>query len=497
MFKKVFMREASYTLDYIAQKHLGEATIGEFDFNKLSPEIARKNKQDVDRMVKLESKYKLIDYFDEIRLLTKTMWEDLYFNSFIIEMLLFEEAKLKNVILPNVPNRESRDEDEETTFEGATRECIETGTLFGVGKFDLSSAYPNMIINFCLDPQNIVQAKNEATIEIDGVFWEQSDGALLPDLVKKLITLKDNLKKERDKHPQDSEEFKKLSIKYDAIKAVVNSAFGVMGFQGFRVYNNNVASAIAFLVRDLLMYVKDNIEKQGFKVVYWDTDSVFCLTTDNISDSLNELVRRWAKEKYGKDDISIEFDYEGYFEKLFLLTKCRYYGLLKSKKGTKEEIKGMEMKRASSSKYEGTFQKELISKLLDKGTKEEILKWIRDEKKRIKTLPLEHIAFPCKLQNKKYKNLPIFIRAYNNSKELKGDFVVNKGEIFYYTYIKSNNPSKNALAFTVQDKEMLKNERIDYDEIIRRNIDSKARNIFVAMKWDERELDGQFQSRIF
>ena len=474
MFKKVFMREASYALDYIAQKHLLEPSIGTFVFSELSPEIRAKNIQDVNRMVKLEKMYKIIPYFDEIRLLSKAMWEDLCFNSYIIEMLLFEEAKIKRVILPNSPPKN----DEESTFEGAIRECLERGALFNIGKFDLTSAYPNMIRNFCLDPQNITD-KPEGAIKIDGLYWKQNSKALLPSLMDKLLVLKDALKNEVKKTSPDTEEAKTAQIKYDAIKGVVNSAFGVMGFPSFRIFNNNVASTIAFLVRELLTYAKDNIEKDGFKVVYYDTDSVFIKTTNNIAPQLNTLIYKWALDKYGKTSLSIEFDYEGYFEKIFLLTKCRYYGYLLTPKGVKNEIKGMEIKRSSSSKFEAEFQKNLIEKILNKETRDTVASWVRGERIRIKQLSLSHISFPCKISTKEYKNVPIFIRAYENTKKRYPKITIEKGELFYYTYVQ---PS-NVLAFTDKTQELLKNERIDYTEITRRNIDSKMIPIFEAMGW--------------
>jgi DNA polymerase elongation subunit (family B) len=475
------MREASYALDYIAQKHLNEQSWGQSKFNEVSEEVKKKNINDVNRMVKLEKLYQIIPYFEEIRVLTKALWEDLYFNSYIIEMLLFEEAKKKRVVLPNCTRNE---ENEESTFEGAIRECLESGALFNIGKFDLTSAYPNMVRNFCLDPRNITAKKSDKTIEVNGYNWEQNSTALLPSLIEKLLTLKDTLKKEVKKYTADTPEFKKAQIKYDAIKGVVNSAFGVMGFPSFRLYDNKVASTITFLVRDLLNYVTLQIRKEGYIVVYYDTDSVFIKTTENIAPKLNTLIRQWAKEKYGKDDISIDFEYEGYFEKIFLLTKCRYYGYLKTSKGVKTEIKGMEIKRASSSKYESEFQKNLIEKILNQDAKDNIIGWIKQEKERIKTLPLEQTAFPCKLSNREYKNIPIFVRAYNNTKALVPDFSVEKGEIFYYVFIDSPYPTRNVLAFTDKDKRVLKNERIDYTELIRRNIDMKTATIFEALGWD-------------
>jgi DNA polymerase elongation subunit (family B) len=479
LFKKIRMREESYTLDFIAKKHTGKGKEYHPDFTKLTEEVRLRNIGDVQILVDLEKQYKILPYFDEIRLMSKSLWEDLYHNSYIIENLLFEEAKKKRVVLPNCPVRGFEGDDE--GFEGATRECIKTGALFDIGKFDLSSAYPQMILNFCLDSQNINIDKEG--ILINNIYWKQNKEALLPSLIKKLLILKDTLKEELQNSSGTDEE-KKAQINYDAIKAIVNSSFGVMGHVGFRLFNNGVASTITFLVRELLMYVKDNIEKEGYKILYWDTDGLMIDNKEDISKRLNELVRQWAKEKYNKESISIEFAYEGYFDRLFLLTKCRYYGYLQTKKGLKEEIKGIEAKRANSSRYEKEYQKNLLEQILNKKTQEEIVNWIESEKERMKSLPLIDISFPCKIANKKYdKNVPIFIRAYANTKAIKPTFIVEKGELFYYIFLDHPSKERDVLAFTEHDQEFLKDYRIDYDKLTDRNINNKTENIFEAMGW--------------
>jgi len=481
LFKKVFMREASYTLDYIASKYLGAGKeYKDVDFSKIDDVVVKRNMEDVKLLAKLEEKYQLIDYYDEIRRLTKCLWEDLYHNSLIVEMLLFEEAKKKKIVLPNVPKTNTKED-----FAGAIREAKVKGVLSDISKFDLTSAYPSCILDFCLDSQNI---NNKEGVEINGVKFRQNRDALLPSAVAKMLSLKDKLKKELKNMQPNTEEYKTTKIQYAAVKGIVNSMFGVFGFERFRLYNPIVASTITFLVRDLLSYVIDNIEKQGYKVVYFDTDGIMIKTKENISDKLNELIKKWGREKYNKDDINIEFDFEGIFDKIFILAKCRYVGYLRTDKGVEKEIKGVEIKRSNSSKYEAWFQDTLIEMFFEGKSKDEIIEWVLQQKREIKNKPLIDIAFPCKIADRDYKNEPIFIRAYNNTQNIVPDFKVNKGEIFYYIYVKSNDPNRNVLAFTEDYQDFINREQIDWDEMIRRNIITKAENIFKAVKGSVLEI---------
>lgn len=321
--------------------------------------------------------------------------------------------------------------------------AYELGAFQGITKYDLSSAYPFAIIDFCLDPSNIypqnyppthITRKGFLNIE-DNCFHQNSD-ALLPTIVKQLIDLKSQTKQEVKKTPVDSENYTDICKKYDATKSVVNSAYGVMGNRYFRLYDKRVASATAFIVRDVLHYVKDRLERDlGLKVIYVDTDSVFVKTGNVITAVLNNLVKEWAQEKYRKNT-SIEFEYEGMFEKLLILAKCRYKGYVKNAKGElKPEIKGIEAKRKDSSRFMAHFQTILMDKIMDKEPKPKIISWIKGEISRIKTVPIEDIAFPCKLARRpeEYKNTPIFVRALNNTNKF-ALFHKKVGDIFYYIY---------------------------------------------------------------
>jgi len=384
--------------------------------------------------------------------------------------------------LPNKPK--VNEEEEETTFEGATREAEKSGLYEGIGEFDLSSAYPSMIANFCLDPVNIVydsdpidiiETNPKTDININGIYFNQNNKAMLPLVVKRMLVLKDKIKKEKEENPND----KYLAIKYDAIKGVVNSIFGVTGLKYFRLFNNQVASSITFLVRDLLMYVKEKVEFKGLKVIYWDTDALFINTKEDITDKLNEYIKQWALEKYNKKDISLVFERKGWYTSLFILGSCHYHGYMFGKKDP--VIKGIEGKRASSSKYEGGFQLKLLDLIHKKSSKEEIEKWIASEIERFKTLPLEEIAFPAKVGTKEYKNLPIFIRALNNTKNIKKSFSPNKGELFFYIFLNTGN--NEVIAFTENDKDFIDKKSIDWDAILKRSILTKIDKVFTALEW--------------
>jgi DNA polymerase elongation subunit (family B) len=508
MYKKIYRTEPSYALDAVCQKHLKEESYKKVDFSRLSDEIKEKNINDVKRMINLEKKFKIIEYYDELRRMSTCEWADVTWNSKILDMILLREAKQKGIILPSKHYGEGT-EVEEIGFEGAYRRC-NTGLYKNLWKLDLSSAYPMTIINFCLDIANI---KDEG-ITINKVKFYQNSNALLPTIAQKLINKKDILKAQLKSTNPETEEYQDLQVKYDAIKAVVNSLFGVCGLKIFRLFDYRVAAAITFLVRDLLHYVEDKLKEQGINVIYLDTDSVFIEATENPKDLCNDLVNQWAKEKYNKDRVGIEFDLEGQFEKLLVIALCHYKGYLRTKNGLKEEIKGIEARRKDSSTFIRIFQNTLIDKIMNEEPKEEIIKWINSEKERIKTLPLIDVGFPCRISKDvgTYKSIPVFIRALQYTQELLPSFQKNIGDSFYWIPIQSfgtstRKSSRNKSNKETGVKELQFSEKkvnkdvlcydsdnyahikdVNWTKIIEKSIVDKVEHIFLALKWDMSEI---------
>ena len=117
---------------------------------------------------------------------------------------------------------------------------------------------------------------------------------------------------------KNSEEYNRLDISYSSLKSLVNSLYGILANRYFRLFDNRIAETTTFLVRDVLHYVKDKVEASGCKVIYVDTDSVFYIGAEDLTDQMNEWIQDWAKNKYNNGNVLLTFAKEGYFEKLFI-----------------------------------------------------------------------------------------------------------------------------------------------------------------------------------
>ena len=516
-------RRKSYALEYVAQEELGTPLKKKIDFSVMSEDLKQRNFEDVHWMVEIEKKKNYIPLFNDIRILSKCLWEDMEANSKIIDQLLLQEAKKLNVILPKKPEYREEGEEipEEDKFEGAFRKAFKIGRFVQIGSYDLSGAYLYSGIDLCLDSTNImvnpegtipVRITDRETNEIKEILnIRQNSNALLPSLFRKLINEKVRYKELKKNTNPELPEYKDIEGKYEAIKAIFLSAYGCIGNRGFRLFNPKVAGMITSAIRDLILYVNTELKKLNFEVIYSDTDS--CMIQDggvDISNLLNELIQKWSMERFGKKS-SIIFDYIGNYESIFIIERCHYKGWLRQKSGLKEETKGLESKRKDSTTFMANYQGTLVDKVLAGESREVCLDYTIQKLIEIEKAPLENIAMPCKIApNKEYKNEPIFARALRYTKEIVKDFDPRPGENFYWIYVEPfgieekpgkktvkgiikdtiTKKSKDVMAFDLDHKNHIEllNISIDWQKMKERNILNKAETVFNAMKWDITEL---------
>lgn len=465
-YKKMFPHGiGEYTLDYILEHEFGEGKKHKItNFNILNEDLKMHNIEDVVNLSRIEEKHHLIDYYDEIRRTACCSWYNVYMNSRIINILVHRQAKKDSVILPSVKKHSKE------TFKGAYR--ISNPGLYTkiVRIADLNSAYPTMMIKFNLSPENV----GKEGLVINGVSFAQKEG-ILSRVAKILGKRKAELKKLKEKD-------KKFAPAYAAQKGIFNSLFGVCGFSSFALYKKEVAATIAFLVRDLLHYIIDNLR---LKIIFVDTDGVAYESEEDLTDKFNSLAKKWAKEKYNKV-IENVFEAEKPFIKLFNKANCHYIGQYAD--GT-YKIRGMEMKRSSSSKYQSWFQETLIKEFIFKDKSyTETKQWVENEKKRIKTLPLIDISFPAKNKGeykdfierdgKRFKKqLPIFVRALQNSKLKK-----RNGNLYYWLYITT--PEK---VIAIDDNHTIDKKIVDWVKMEQRNIGNVWKSVCEVMGWNSQK----------
>jgi DNA polymerase elongation subunit (family B) len=211
--------------------------------NMKTASLEEYNKRDVELLKAIIEKYKLLDVFYELVDVTG-LYPDLenLREVSIIENYIMKGRKY-DVYLFDEKKTERRE-----SYRGAVIWLLDGGVYENVAVYDYNSLYPSVFMFEDYDSE-IYR------------FWKR--------LISELYN-----KKEENRGKDD--------IKYNIYKIIVNGAYGVFGYSGFRFADIGIASFITAKAREKVLELKSYLEKLGFKVIYLDTDSNF-VQLDDIS----------------------------------------------------------------------------------------------------------------------------------------------------------------------------------------------------------------------
>ena len=240
---------------------------------------------------------------------------------------------------------------------------------------DFKSLYPSIIRTFKIDPLGMIlglKTPSESSVPgFDGAVFDR-ERSILPELIAELWAQRDQAKAVQDQS---------LS---QAIKILMNSFYGVLGSDICRFYDPRLASSITKRGHEILIASKDWIERQGYRVIYGDTDSVFVhvgerlgtATPDAIGQSLASGLNAWWNNKIEADlglVSCLEIEFETRYDTFFMPklrshdkgSKKRYAGVKRDDQGAEEWVfKGLEAVRTDWSPLAKEFQKQLYARVL-------------------------------------------------------------------------------------------------------------------------------------
>jgi len=138
------------------------------------------------------------------------------------------------------------------------------------------------------------------------------------EILKKRTKIKRELKVRKDPI---------LLAESNALKTIINATYGYLGFPNARWHCIECAQRITEIGRNTIKETIIKAEKQGFTVIYGDTDSVFLVRKDgNIKEVAKQFLKKINEELPG----IIELEMEGFFPRgLFVSLKDEEKGAKK------------------------------------------------------------------------------------------------------------------------------------------------------------------------
>ncbi|CAA6828817.1 MAG: DNA polymerase II (EC, partial [uncultured Thiotrichaceae bacterium] len=233
---------------------------------------------------------------------------------------------------------------------------------------DFKSLYPSIIRTFKIDPMGLALGDEDGIPGfLDANF--SRDTYLLPDIVTDLWAQRDIAKRDNDQP---------LS---QAVKIIMNSFYGVLGSNGCRFFNPQLASSITRRGHEIIQKSRDLIEDMGYSVIYGDTDSVFVLLGNDkneqqcldIGKELETTLNEWWQKHLAESfeiESQLEIEFETHYLRFLMPTirgaetgsKKRYAGMVDVKQ-QKMIFKGLETVRTDWTPLAREFQETLYTRI--------------------------------------------------------------------------------------------------------------------------------------
>jgi DNA polymerase I len=326
----------------------------------------------------------------------------------------------------------------------------------------------------------------ENVVTINGVSFRLDSPGITNEVIKPLRELRREVKK---KYKESRE--KKYEMLNMALKQVTNSAYGIYGYikvatkkqdtgfsyeytVGSPLYDPEIAGAITYIGKEVLLELIKYVTSLGCEVVYADTDSLFISSSEDpekIRKAIEEHVSQYIMEKY-KVESKLTISFEEKIKKLFVITKKRYAALSEDGNIT---FKGIEIVRRDTSNLMTSLLSRFIAQAMNGASISELKEFILQEEKNIVSgkYPVQDLALRARCSKKEYKKLkPENKKAMDWA--ISHGFEIEAGERFFKLYVKSPEgvigyPSERDLDNVLK---LLKQKKIeiDYKKLARINV---------------------------
>ena len=461
LYKKfTYTNQESYRLDHIASVELGQNKLDHSEFENFKEFYTQDwqkfidyNIIDVELVLRLEYKMKLIELAIALAYDAKVNMKDVYYQVRMWDTLIYNYLKNRNLVVP--PAKRSNKNEK---YAGAYVKEPIPGKYDWVVSFDLNSLYPHLIMQYNISPETLVERRHP-TVTVDRILNEEiepdpnfalcANGSqyrkdvhgFLPEMMQKIYDERVQSKKlmliakqEYEKNP--SKEVEKAISKYNNIqmarKIQLNSAYGAIGNQYFRYYDLRNAEAITLSGQVSIRWIENKVndylntllktENQDY-VIASDTDSIYLcldLLVNRVFDVQNvskeRIVNFLDDACKNKIEPFIEKAYQelanyvnAYDQKMFMkreniadrgiwTAKKRYILNVWDSEGVryanpKLKMMGIEAVKSSTPAPCRKAIKEALTIIMSK-TEDDVIDYIDTFRDEFNSLPPEDIAFP-------------------------------------------------------------------------------------------------------
>ena len=345
--------QESYTLENISDVELStkDKKISKVDWKsqgyKNLVDLAKRNHQlfieynlrDVDLVVQIENKLKLIELAQTLAYMNHVNYDDVFSQGRMWDAIIFNKLKERKIAVPPTPEVSKKKQ-----FEGAYVKEPNPGWYHWLASFDLTSLYPHLIMMYNLSPETLLQPdeyeddvaawmdvhrdelmhkgvelllsqkldtsilkKHNLTLTPNAQLFRRDRQGILGELMETMFTERAKYKKmelaakkeaEKTEDKAKKELLKKQAASYKAfqmaLKVTLNSAYGSIGNMYFRYFDIRIAEAVTLTGQLSIRWIQQEINKYFNKVLKTENvDYVLASDTDSVYLNLEKMVQHF------------------------------------------------------------------------------------------------------------------------------------------------------------------------------------------------------------
>tara|TARA_R110000822_G_scaffold310170_1_gene441707 strand:- start:15182 stop:17626 length:2445 start_codon:yes stop_codon:yes gene_type:complete len=487
-FKKfclnTYGQQESYRLDAIATTVLGDNKLSYEEYGSLHmlykenyQKFIDYNIKDVELVERLEEKLGLITLIMTMAYKAGVNYSTTFGTTVIWDSILYRVLNADKIAIPPMENKPKGD------YPGGYVKDVQAKAHDWICSFDLNSLYPNILVEWNMSPETIVnnekkdtsvdailngdKSTNNYALAASGNYFKKDHEGVIPRIIRKYyderVIIKGRLlkaQKEYQNYPTKrlENEIENLNNQQMAIKILMNSLYGALGNKWFRYFDQRVAESVTLTGQLCIKWAEKALNSEINKTFKTDKDYVVAMDTDSLYVDMSEFVKKFQPKKpidfLDKVCAKLEDVFEKSYEQLaqnlnvyenrmgmkreviadrgIWLAKKRYILHVHDSEGVRfkePQIKmmGIEAIKSSTPQICRKRFKEVF-KLILTGTRDEVVTFIDIFRKEWNDLPAEDVAFPRGVSNisswvGKTKSVPIHVRSallFNSFLKKKG-----------------------------------------------------------------------------
>ena len=315
-------QQESYRLDHIGHVVLGEGklsyeehgslyTLYKSDFQK----FIDYNIKDVELVEKLDEKLDLISLVLTMAYRGGVNYNDTLGTTNIWDTIIYRILNERKICPP------PKVEKPKTSYPGGYVKEPQVGSHDWVTSFDLNSLYPNIIVQYNMSPETVLDGfYNDVSVDgyLDGSVNVENSGfsvaptgikfshekeGVIPSVIRQYYDERKIIKKERLRlqQEQQSGNTKELDNKITAlnnqqmaIKILMNSLYGALGNRWFRYFDQRVAESITLAGQLAIKWAERAVNNEMQKLLNTDEDYVVAIDTDSVYIRMGNLVDHFS-----------------------------------------------------------------------------------------------------------------------------------------------------------------------------------------------------------